>query len=137
MYKILGVIIVLLSIIFSIGVYKKIDTLNNGEKITVYVIDIPRPCENAYRKLKPYFSFSYYDRVFTKNIKGDYCITLAKGDVLTLITNNDNSYFIYPDENFKSDIIVIILFYAFGLFLFFKKQKNENNHINNRNFYKS
>lgn len=123
MYKILGVIIVLLSIIFSIGVYKKLDTLNNGEKITVYVIDIPRPCKNAYKSFKPYFRFSYNDRVFTKNIKGDYCRTLAKGDEVTLITNSDNSFFVYPNENFKPDIVAIILFYAFGLFLFFKKMK--------------
>jgi hypothetical protein len=123
MYKILGVIIVLLSIIFSIGVYKKIDTLNNGEKITAYVIDIPRPCKNAYKSFKPYFRFSYNDRVFTKNIKGDYCRTLAKGDEIMLITKSGSSFFVYPNENFKSEVVVIILFYAFGLFLFFKKQK--------------
>lgn len=123
MYKILGILVLLLSIVFSIGVYKKIDTLNNGKKITAYVIDIPRPCKNAYKSFKPYFKFRYNDSIFTKNIIGDYCRTLEIGDEITLITKSGSSFFVYPNENFKSEVVVVVLLYVFGFFLFLKKQK--------------
>ncbi len=123
MYKIGGVILILISFVISFNNYKKFDALHNGKEVEVIITNIPVSCEVSNKSLKPYFKFSYNQRIYTKNIEGKYCDILKNTRTLKLKTNFDNSIFVYTDETLIMDYITIIILLLIGILFLLKKEK--------------
>ncbi|MGQ3089167.1 hypothetical protein, partial [Flavobacterium sp.] len=86
--------------------YEDMEVLKSGKEITVRIIDIPTPCGEGSRNNKAHFRFDYLGQIHVKNFKGLHCDELHTGKEFKLLTNTDNSTFVFKDEGakIKSDI---------------------------------
>jgi hypothetical protein len=121
--KFLGKILILVSIILFIGIYKKINIYFNGELVEVKVTEIPISCDISTKSLKPHFKFYFKNNTYSKNLKGDYCKNVNVNDVIKLKTNKDYSSFIYPDEKFAFQTVSAFILIIFGIFMTLKKRR--------------
>lgn len=113
----------------AVGTYNDFDTLNRGEEVEVYIIDVPINCDISNKNIKAYFRFEYDGKTYAKNIKGEkYCETIVPNSFITLKKNKDSSNFVYPDENIKFEIAASITLFIIGLGCFYKGLKNKTNY---------
>jgi len=123
MEKYLGIILLIVCIVISTRFKEEYKVLNFGKEIEVKVLDVPINCMNSKRKTNAYFQFEYLGKKFTKNIEGKYYCEIIKPNIeLKLLTNNDNSVFMFPDENLNKEIYSTIILFLFGLFMTFKNK---------------
>lgn len=121
MYRIFGIILILISFAISFNSYEKFLAIHNGNEIIVTVTDIPVSCKVSNKTLKAYFRFEYNGKSYTKMIKGKYCNSLKINKKITLKTNNNNSIFVYPEERLTMQYISIIVLFLVGLISLIKK----------------
>lgn len=127
-------VILLILIFSSFGIiylikidFDKFKILEKGQKIEVTITDIPVTCKVSNKSLKAYFKFSYKEKEYSKNLKDKYCSTIKTGDKLNLITNKEETIFLYPDENVNRNLISLtFLFLVLTLccFIIIRRPKN-------------
>jgi hypothetical protein len=119
--KIGSVLIIIISLVLIPRVFEEFDTKKNGALTNVIVFSVPISCEISSKHIKAYFEFYIENKKYSKNFNG-HC-DLKPGDKIKLITNNDNSIFLFEDENPIYKIISILLIFIFGIICFFKSCK--------------
>ncbi|WP_146250823.1 hypothetical protein [Nonlabens dokdonensis] len=120
-YKMGGILLILISISTSFNSYKKYDAIFYGRDVIVPVLDIPISCKSSNKSVKAYFTFIYNGIEYSKNIKGEYCGLLERNKTVKLKINSDNSVFVYPNEKMTMQIISIVILFIIGI-LFLLKQ---------------
>ncbi len=119
--KIGSFLIIVISLILLPRAIKEFDTQKNGTLTTVTVFSVPISCDISSKRIKAYFEFYIENKKYSKNFDG-HC-DLKPGDRIKLITNNDNSIFLFEDENPIYRIIPVILIFVFGTICFLKSYK--------------
>ncbi len=118
--KIGSFFIILISMIAAFRSYKGCDALKNGKLITVTVFSVPISCENATKYNKAYFEFYIGNKIFSKRFNG-HC-DLKPRDEIKLISNLDNTIFLFEDEKPIYEFISAVLLFLIGMLcLFFPK----------------
>lgn len=115
--KIGSLFIILISIIGAFRSYKEYNTLKNGKAVTVTVFSVPITCENSTKNIKAYFEFYIGNKIHSKRIDG-HCY-LKPRDKITLITNHDNSIFLFEDEKPVYSITSTLILFFIGVLCFF------------------
>jgi hypothetical protein len=120
-----GVIIILISflLLYRSIIKKNIELF--GKEVIVEVIDVPISCDISNKNLKAFFRFQYNNKVYTKNLKNEYCEIVKTNKKLKLKTNSDNTIFIYIDEDVNQELFFNFLLLAFGCIIFYKSKKYE------------
>jgi hypothetical protein len=116
--KIGSFLIIVISLILLPRAIKEFDTQKNGTLTTVTVFSVPISCDISSKRIKAYFEFYIENKKYSKNFDG-HC-DLKPGDRIKLITNNDNTIFLFEDENPIYGIIPVILIFVFGTICFLK-----------------
>ncbi len=119
--KIGSVSIIIISLILIPRAFKEFDTQKNGTLTTVTVFSVPISCSVSSKRIKAYFEFYIENKKYSKNFDG-HC-DLKPGDKIKLITNNDNSIFLFEDEKPIYEIISVLSIFAFGMICFLKSCK--------------
>ncbi|RZJ71857.1 MAG: hypothetical protein EOO45_11485 [Flavobacterium sp.] len=99
--------------------FDKLDILRTGREILVEIVDIPVLCGNGSKIRKPHFRFKYLEKTHRKDFNGLHCEEVLNGTTIKLISNAENSVFLFEDEGseIKSDIVAGIgLAAMFGIF---------------------
>lgn len=125
LYKVLGTILIVISLIISIGAIKDFKTMNSGKIVEVEVLKVLTSCRISNSSLSPRFRFLFKNKTYTKNIKGKYCDIIRAGVRIELKTNKDNTVFLYPNENILLDNIANVVLFIIGILFLFKKEKDE------------
>lgn len=120
-----GIIIIVISLIISYNNIKQKNTELYGKLVSVEIIDIPITCEISSKRIKAFFKFRYNNKIYSKNLKDEYCEVVKTNRSIKLKTNSDNTIFIYPNENINQEILSNILLFAFGCLIFYKSRKYE------------
>ena len=119
--KIASVLIIIISFVLIPQAFKEFDTQKNGTLTTITVFSVPISCDISSKNIKAYFEFYIENKKYSKNFDG-HC-DLKPGDKIKLITNNDNSIFLFEDENPIYEIISVLLILLFGIICFLKSCK--------------
>jgi hypothetical protein len=109
--------IILISIIGVFRSNKESDTLKKGKIVTVTVFSVPITCENSTKNIKAYFEFYFGNKIYSKRFDG-HC-NLKPRDKITLITNHDNSIFLFEDEKPVYSIASNLILFFIGVLCFF------------------
>ncbi len=120
-----GIIIIVISLVISYNNIKQKNTELYGKLVSVEIIDIPITCEISSKRIKAFFKFRYNNKIYSKNLKDEYCEVVKTNRTIKLKTNSDNTIFIYPNENINQEILSNILLLAFGCLIFYKSRKYE------------
>ena len=89
----------------------------NGKQVTVIVEEVEGVCR-AGKRSKPYFTFHFNNETHRKDLISKYC-SITPGDTVLLLTNSDNTIFVYPEEDIKGNmaaggfVVLVLLFCAY------------------------
>lgn len=123
MEKYFGLFLIIISLIISSRFIEEFKVLKDKKEIEVTVTEVPIDCHSRRKGLKAYFKFEYLGKSYTKNIKGKINCELIKPKVkINLLTNNDNTVFLFPDENIITELASTIIIILIGVFMIFKKR---------------
>ena len=106
-YKILGGILITISIVLCIGNFKEYKTLTTGKVIEVEVLKVLTSCKNSNKSLRARFKFLYNKKTYVKNLQDEYCNIIKEGKKIKLT------------REFISTILLLII----GIIIFFKRHK--------------
>lgn len=120
-----GIFISLIAIFITIKDKEKISLLSNGQIIEVEIIDVPVSCKGRNRKIKPFFRFKYDDKIYSKNLKDNYCESILKSTNIFLKTNVNKTLFVYTDENITKNLFGSTILFLIGLVFIFKGVKSK------------
>jgi hypothetical protein len=118
-----GIFLCVITVAIAFKDKEKFLLLTKGEIIEVTVLDIPVPCDLRNRKIKPFFRFEYDNKIYSKNLKNEYCESLVRSESILLKTNKEKSLFIYTDESITGNLGASIVLFLVGIFLVFKGSK--------------
>lgn len=119
--KIGSLSIIIISLIVFPRTLKEFYTRKNGNLITVTVFSVPISCDVSSKNIKAYFEFYIDDKKYSKNFDG-HC-DLQPRDKIKLISSDDNSIFLFEDENPIYGLISAFLIFTLGIICFFKSCK--------------
>jgi len=103
--------------------YDKLGVLENGQEVTVTIVDIPVKCGEGSRSSKSHFRFRYLGKTYRKNFNGMHC-EITDGDKIVLKTDNEQSVFLFTDET-KELTLDIAAFIGLALMFAFCAFYNE------------
>lgn len=113
-YKISGIVFIFGCFFFLKYSFKEIETYYGGHVIIATVIYVP----NCFTTKKHYnIKFIYNGKTYAKEIGVLSCKKLKVGNSIRMKTNQDNSVFLYEQENPFYDMVSIIFLLLFGVFL--------------------
>lgn len=118
-----GIIICVISIGIGIKNKEKISVITSGQIIEVEIVDVPVPCNLRNRKIKPFFRFIYKNRIYSKNLKDEYCDSIVDGEIISLKTNSSENIFVFTNETLTSQLVYSGVLFIIGLFFIYKDIK--------------
>jgi hypothetical protein len=122
--KTAGVLIIIITLLMSIGDYKKIKALKYGKIVEVSVIEMPFSCNKTNNRFSTaFFKFIYNGNTHTKKLNRKYCEILENKKTIQLKTNSDHSVFVYLDEDFTFQYLSNFSLIIIGIVLIFKKSE--------------
>ncbi len=113
----------------------------NGETVEILVMKFPDCAYEGKYDTKPNIRFSLEGETFNKSIKSKYCRLLHRDYFsenirgIKVLTNKERSLFVFPYEEFTTEMICFILIELIFLFcllkvIFIKENSEEENEIN-------
>ncbi|MBE99124.1 MAG: hypothetical protein CMP77_03985 [Flavobacterium sp.] len=88
--------------------YEQYKLVDEGYRVQVQVIDVPRRCGTGTRRSKPYFRFHYRGIEYRKDFNGQHCNEIRPGKTLILRTNKEHSVFVFEDEEVGYDVAAML-----------------------------
>ena len=119
-YWITGVVFIIGCFFFLKTNYKKLETYQKGYFVNATVVFVP-DCITT--KSHYYIKFNYNGRIYAKEIGVLSCRELNEGEIIRLKTNQENSFFLYENENPYNDTVAFVVLFFFGVFLIYKGVK--------------
>lgn len=99
--------------------YEQYKLVDEGYRVKVQVIDVPRQCGTGTRISKPYFRFYYRGTEHRKDFNGQHCDEIKSGKTLILLTNKEQSVFVFEDQEVGYDVAgglgLALLFTVFAI----------------------
>lgn len=99
--------------------YDKLNVLKNGREVTVKIIDIPVHCGDGSRTRKAHFRFDHLGKTHRKDFNGQHCEEVLNDETIDLITDAENSVFLFKDEDIEIKRDIVAGFGLAAMFLIF------------------
>jgi len=100
--------------------FDKFLVLKSGKEVAVVVTDIPVTCKISNKTLHTYFEFLCNGKRYTKNLNGAYCSSILVGGKLKLKTNEDETIFLFLDENISPNLYALSVLIVVMVLCYFK-----------------
>lgn len=111
--------------VFSFTLFLQYETYvvqKHGKHVNVSVDEVHGECGTG--RSKAYFTFEFNGEIHRKDLITPYC-SIEPLDTVMLLTNTDNTIFVYPDEKIGENMAVGGLLVLMCLFCAFKGYKGK------------
>lgn len=108
------------------GELNNLEIQKTGKRVEVRIVDVR---QNSGNRNSSYFRFEYLGKVHIKNLIASQSDYVLNHKTIVLKTNNENSDFLFEDEDVTSEvgaIVLLMLVLAFCVFKGLRKRKKKN-----------